>query len=54
MAESGRRDDAAEISHMDEVDAHPDVHRATEADEEQVLRRLYGEPDANGVHGAEN
>ncbi|MFG2090013.1 MULTISPECIES: hypothetical protein [unclassified Spirillospora] len=24
--------------------------RATEADEEEVLRSLYGEPDADGVH----
>ncbi|MEU9838891.1 hypothetical protein AB0C69_06655 [Actinomadura sp. NPDC048032] len=34
---------------MDEVDVNPDVHRATEPDEEQILRELYGEPDADGV-----
>jgi hypothetical protein len=32
---------------MDQVDAHPDVHRATEDDEEQVLLGLYGQPDAD-------
>jgi hypothetical protein len=35
---------------MDEVDMHPDVGRATEADEEQVLRDLYGDPDEQGVY----
>ncbi|WP_165975222.1 hypothetical protein [Actinomadura rubrisoli] len=39
----------SEIEHMGEVDRHPGVHRATEADEEQVLRGLYGEPDQYGV-----
>ncbi|MEV0664533.1 hypothetical protein ACIBI3_26480 [Actinomadura luteofluorescens] len=34
---------------MDEVDVNPDVHRATEPDEEQILRELYGEPDADGI-----
>ncbi len=38
---------------MDEVDVHPDVHRPTEADEEEVLRRLYGEPDADGIFRGE-
>ncbi|MFD0854347.1 hypothetical protein ACFQ07_19065 [Actinomadura adrarensis] len=33
---------------MDQVDVHPDVHRATEPDEEEVLRELYGDPDENG------
>ncbi|WP_242892401.1 hypothetical protein [Actinomadura litoris] len=43
-----------EVEHMAEVDVHPDVDRATEADEEQVLRELYGEPDQGGVYkGAE-
>ncbi|NDU76071.1 hypothetical protein GWI34_26085 [Actinomadura sp. DSM 109109] len=41
--------DVAEATHMDEVDVHPDVHRATEPDEEQILRELYGEPDADGI-----
>lgn len=41
--------DAAEATHMDEVDVNPDVHRATEPDEEQILRELYGEPDADGI-----
>lgn len=39
----------AEADRMDEVDVNPGVHRATETDEEQVLRRLYGEPDAAGI-----
>lgn len=38
---------------MDQVDAHPDVHRATEPDEEQVLRELYGEPDEHGFFRGE-
>lgn len=38
---------------MDEVDAHPDAHRATEPDEAEVLRELYGEPDADGVYRGE-
>ncbi|MBO2449929.1 hypothetical protein J4573_22695 [Actinomadura barringtoniae] len=42
-----------EIDLMDQVDANPDVHRATEPDEEQVLRELYGEPDADGVYRGE-
>ncbi|MEV4002793.1 hypothetical protein [Actinomadura sp. NPDC049753] len=39
----------AEADRMDEVDVHPGVHRATETDETQVLRALYGEPDAGGI-----
>ncbi|WP_395110002.1 hypothetical protein [Actinomadura sp. SCN-SB] len=35
---------------MEHVDVHPDVHRATEPDEEDVLRELYGEPDENGFY----
>ncbi|WP_168221235.1 hypothetical protein [Actinomadura sp. WMMA1423] len=38
---------------MDEVDVNPDVHRATEPDEEQILRELYGEPDADGIFRGE-
>lgn len=38
-----------EIEHMDEVDAHPDVHVATEPDEQEVLERLYGPPDPDGI-----
>ncbi|MEW2355832.1 hypothetical protein [Spirillospora sp. NPDC029432] len=38
---------------LDEVDVHPDVHRATEEDEEQVLRELYGEPDEDGIYRGE-
>ncbi|GGT92482.1 hypothetical protein GCM10010177_59700 [Actinomadura citrea] len=45
--------DTAEATHMDEVDVNPDVHRATEPDEEQVLRELYGEPDADGIFRGE-
>jgi hypothetical protein len=38
---------------MSAVDAHPDVHRATEADEEAVLRGLYGPADQYGVFRGE-
>jgi hypothetical protein len=47
MSEPTERED------MTAVDAHPDVHRATEDDEEQVLKDLYGEPDADGVYRGE-
>jgi hypothetical protein len=36
-----------------DVDRHPSVHRATEPDEEQILRELYGEPDPDGVFRGE-
>ncbi|WP_344594540.1 hypothetical protein [Actinomadura vinacea] len=36
-----------------DVDRNPDAHRATEPDEEQILRELYGEPDADGVFRGE-
>ncbi|WP_278045339.1 hypothetical protein [Actinomadura fibrosa] len=39
---------------MDAVDAHPDVHRATESDEEQVLEELYGAPDSDGYFRGED
>jgi hypothetical protein len=39
-----------EIERMDTVDVHPDAHRATEPDEEQVLAELYGEADDDGVY----
>lgn len=35
---------------MVNVDAHPDAHRATEPDEEAVLKDLYGPPDDDGVY----
>lgn len=38
---------------MIDVDAHPDAHRATEPDEEQVLAELYGAADADGVYRGE-
>jgi hypothetical protein len=38
---------------LDEVDVHPDAHRATEEDEEAVLRALYGEPDEDGIYRGE-
>ncbi|WP_273700048.1 hypothetical protein [Actinomadura graeca] len=38
---------------MDKVDVHPDVHRPTETDEEQVLAGLYGAADEDGVHRGE-
>ena len=34
----------------DVVDVHPDAHRATEHDEEQVLGELYGPPEQDGVY----
>ncbi|MBW8485106.1 CHAP domain-containing protein [Actinomadura parmotrematis] len=37
--------DAEELSHLDEVDRNPAVHRATEPDEDAVLDELYG-PDS--------
>lgn len=43
----------ADQERMIDVDAHPDAHRATEADEERVLKDLYGEPDADGVYRGE-
>ncbi|WP_433464630.1 hypothetical protein [Spirillospora sp. CA-128828] len=45
--------DANEAAHMDEVDVNPDVHRATEPDEEQILGALYGEPDTDGIFRGE-
>ncbi|WP_289008968.1 hypothetical protein [uncultured Thermomonospora sp.] len=39
--------------HMDKVNVHPDAHRSTEPDEEQVLRELYGPADADGVFRGE-
>ncbi|SNR54787.1 hypothetical protein [Actinomadura mexicana] len=44
----------AEADHMDEVDVNPGVHRATETDEEQILRELYGEPGADGIFRGHN
>lgn len=35
--------DQEELEHMPLVDAHPDAHRATEPDEDQILRDLYGD-----------
>ncbi|MFI0446194.1 hypothetical protein [Actinomadura sp. 6N118] len=49
MNEANKSARVTEVDYMDLVDVHPDVHRATEPDEEQVLRDLYGEPDADGV-----
>lgn len=47
------RTNAEELTHMAQVDVNPDVHRATEPDEDQVLRELYGEPDADGIFRGE-
>jgi hypothetical protein len=44
---------AGEADHMEGVDQHPDAHRPTEADEEQVLSGLYGGPDRDGVYRGE-
>lgn len=43
----------SEIERMDEVDADPRVHTATETDEETVLRDLYGDPDRYGIYRKE-
>lgn len=40
-----------EPEQLDLVDRDPRVHRPTEPDEEEVLRALYGEPDADGLYG---
>ncbi|WP_192809676.1 hypothetical protein [Actinomadura rudentiformis] len=53
MNEANQSARVAEVDYMDLVDVHPDVHRATEPDEEQVLRDLYGEPDEDGVFRAD-
>ncbi|SEG75434.1 hypothetical protein SAMN04489712_11137 [Thermomonospora echinospora] len=53
MPEPNEAGSSPELAHMDEVDVHPDVHRATEPDEEQVLRELYGAPDADGIFRGE-
>jgi hypothetical protein len=50
MATGGSMGDGEQMA---DVDAHPDAHRATEDDELQVLRELYGEPDADGVFRGE-
>lgn len=42
-----------EIERMKLVDLHPDSQRATEADEEQVLRGLYGDPTEGIYTGGE-
>ena len=47
----GRSGEAAEAALVErDVDRHPGAHRATEPDEEQVLRELYGRPDAAGIY----
>jgi len=38
---------------MARVGVSPLAHRATEPDEEAVLRELYGEPDAAGFYTGE-
>ncbi|WP_278045283.1 hypothetical protein [Actinomadura roseirufa] len=38
---------------MPKVDVNPGVHQATEDDEEQVLRDLYGAPDPDGIFRGE-
>lgn len=40
---------AAETEDLAQVDVHPDSQRATEPDEDQILRDLYGEPDDDGI-----
>ncbi|MFG2001287.1 hypothetical protein ACGFNU_19280 [Spirillospora sp. NPDC048911] len=53
MNEVNRSAQAREVDYMKNVDVHPDVHRATEPDEDQVLRELYGEPDDDGIFRAD-
>jgi hypothetical protein len=49
-----QRSDAGEALLVDrDVDRSPDVHRATTGGEEQILRELYGEPDADGIFRGE-
>jgi hypothetical protein len=43
----------SETERMDDVDTHPDAHRPTEGDEEQVLSELYGGSDRDGVYRGE-
>ncbi|MFD0902003.1 CHAP domain-containing protein [Actinomadura sediminis] len=50
MTPENEKTDAAEAAHMDKVDVHWGVHNPTEPDEEQVLARLYGEPEADGIY----
>ncbi|GAA4226127.1 hypothetical protein GCM10022254_10120 [Actinomadura meridiana] len=38
---------------MGMVDRHPDVHRATEPDEDARLAELYGAPDEDGAYRGE-
>ncbi|WP_329521145.1 hypothetical protein [Spirillospora sp. NBC_01491] len=42
-----------EVEHMGDVDQAPGVDQPTEADEERVLRELFGSPDADGVYRGE-
>ena len=44
----------ADDERMDEVDVNPGAHHATEEDEEQVLRSLYGEPCDGGIYHGTN
>ncbi|REE97303.1 hypothetical protein [Thermomonospora umbrina] len=53
MPEPNEPEKSDEAARMDEVDANPNVHRATEQDEMQVLTALYGEPDVDGVFRGE-
>ena len=43
----------AEAAGMGEVDVHPDAHRATEPDEEEILTALYGPADEDGIYRGE-
>jgi len=44
------RTGADESALVDQVDQHPDTHRATEPDEGDELRRMYGEPGPEGFY----
>lgn len=44
-------DTKREIDYVkDGVDQHPDVDKATVLDEDEVLRKLYGDADADGIY----
>lgn len=50
MTSGGTPEQPDEAALMGQVDQHPDAHRATESDEEQVLAELYGDPDEDGFY----
>lgn len=53
MSDQEQSQDQAEAARMGQVDQAAGVHEPTEADEEAVLRELYGEPDEAGIYRGE-